>query len=70
MQKWEYMRVADSGGEYYLTDGFRTKKTRKPSNDNSLSFINTLGEQGWEMINFQQMEGTRVVVYHFKRLIV
>ena len=69
MQKWEYLRVADSGGEYYLTDNFGTSKTRKASNDNSVSFINTLGKQGWEMINFQQMEGMHVVVYHFKRQI-
>lgn len=66
MQKWEYLRLGNNFPEYHLSDNSGDKRFKVTRHESSITFINNLGLQGWEMINFQQTEG-HVTVYYFKR---
>jgi hypothetical protein len=62
MQKWEYLALYYSGGNRYADTSGRTWKTASGERVNDIiSFLNQLGEEGWELI------GREDEPYIFKR---
>lgn len=70
MQKWEYLQVRVERIQEQLTVYANSKQIMKKSDSgfrtDFLLYINSLGEQGWEMINAQDRE-YGFESYFFKR---
>lgn len=67
MQKWEYMSLLFWNSNCYLTDNLEEKQIKLPRNVTATMFINNLGRQGWEMINFQIVPSLEHHYFYFRR---
>jgi hypothetical protein len=68
MQKWEYLQMTqslDMNGEKYT---YYQNATKIPVS-NIADYLNELGDEGWEMVNFESIKGRTYfsTSFYFKR---
>lgn len=59
IQRWEYKYETHSGGAF-----------RAPSDQEIQDYLNELGEQGWEVIDFVQHPNTNKIAFAAKRPLI